>query len=58
MQHNRQQAVQFGPYRVFPGQRLISGSFNLDQADSALDALLSSQKLQANSLAGRWLIVR
>lgn len=40
------------------GQRLISGSFNLDQADSALDALLSSQKLQANSLAGRWLIVR
>jgi len=40
------------------GQRLVSGSFNLDQADSALDALLSSQKLRADSLAGRWLIVR
>lgn len=40
------------------GQRLVSGSFNLDQADNALDALLSSQKLRADSLAGRWLIVR
>lgn len=40
------------------GQRLISGSFNLDQSDSALDALLSSQKLRAHAVAGRWLIVR
>lgn len=40
------------------GQRLVSGSFNLDQADSALDALLSSQNLRAHSVAGRWLIVR
>ena len=40
------------------GQRPVSGSFNLDQADSALDALLSSQKLRAHAVAGRWLIVR
>lgn len=40
------------------GQRRISGSFNLDQADSALDALISSQKLQADSLLGHWIIVR
>lgn len=40
------------------GQRLVSGSFNLDQSDSALDALLSSQKLRAHAVAGRWLIVR
>lgn len=40
------------------GQRRVSGSFNLDQADSALDALLGSQKLRGDSIAGRWLIVR
>lgn len=40
------------------GQRLVSGSFNLDQADSALDALLASQKLRGDSIAGHWLIVR
>lgn len=40
------------------GGRLVSGSFNLDQADSALDALLGSQKLRGDTLAGRWLIVR
>ena len=40
------------------GQRPVSGSFNLDQADNALDALLSSQKLRAHSVAGHWLIVR
>ena len=40
------------------GQRRVSGSFNLDQADSALDALLSSQKLRADAVLGHWLIVR
>ncbi|MFJ4050892.1 FecR family protein [Pseudomonas hunanensis] len=40
------------------GQRRVSGSFNLDQADSALDALVSSQQLQAHTLLGRWLIIR
>ena len=40
------------------GQRRVSGSFNLDQADSALDALLSSQKLRADALLGHWIIVR
>ncbi|GLO15402.1 iron dicitrate transporter FecR [Pseudomonas putida] len=40
------------------GQRRVSGSFNLDQADSALDALISSQQLQAHALLGHWLIIR
>ncbi|MDR2315106.1 MAG: FecR domain-containing protein [Pseudomonas sp.] len=40
------------------GQRLVSGSFNLDNADSALDALVSSQQLQAHPLLGHWLIIR
>ena len=40
------------------GQRLVSGSFNLDHADSAFDALVSSQQLQAHALLGHWLIIR
>lgn len=40
------------------GERLISGSFNLDQADNALDALANSQKLQVSTLAGQLIIVR
>lgn len=40
------------------GQRLVSGSFNLDQADNAFDALITSQKLNANNFAGQWIIVR
>lgn len=40
------------------GQRRISGSFNLDQAGSAMDALISSQQLQMSSLFGRVLIIR
>lgn len=40
------------------GQRRVSGSFNLDQADSAFDALVSSQKLRADALLGHWIIVR
>lgn len=40
------------------GQRRVSGSFNLDKADSALDALVSSQQLQAHALLGHWLIIR
>lgn len=40
------------------GQRRVSASFNLDQADNAFDALISSQKLQADSLLGHWIIVR
>ena len=32
------------------GQRRVSGSFNLDQADTAFDALISSQKLRADAL--------
>ncbi|MBK5003079.1 DUF4880 domain-containing protein [Pseudomonas sp. S31] len=40
------------------GERLVSGSFNLDRADSALDALLATQQLQAHALLGHLLIVR
>lgn len=40
------------------GQRRVSGSFNLDKADSALDALVSSQQLQVHPLLGHWLIIR
>ncbi|MNE96794.1 fec operon regulator FecR [compost metagenome] len=40
------------------GRRLVSGSFNLDQADSAIDALARNQNLRINNLAGQWLIVR
>ncbi|MFF7064178.1 FecR domain-containing protein [Pseudomonas sp. NPDC008258] len=40
------------------GQRRVSGSFNLDKADSALDALVSSQQLQAHVVLGHWLIIR
>lgn len=40
------------------GQRRVSGSFNLDRADSALDALISTQQLQAHALLGHWLIIR
>ena len=40
------------------GQRRVSGSFNLDQAESALDALVTSQQLQAHALLGHWLIIR
>lgn len=40
------------------GQRRVSGSFNLDQADTAFDALISSQKLRADALLGHWIIVR
>lgn len=40
------------------GARLVSGSFNLDRADSALDALVSSQQLQAHAVLGHWLIIR
>lgn len=40
------------------GQRLVSGSFNLDQAGSALDALATSQQLQLSSVFGRLLIIR
>lgn len=40
------------------GQRRVSGSFNLDQADSALDALVNSQQLQTHTLLGHWLIIR
>jgi ferric-dicitrate binding protein FerR (iron transport regulator) len=40
------------------GQRLVSGSFNLDQAASALDALATSQHLQLSSVFGRLLIIR
>ncbi|MFS0827790.1 FecR family protein [Pseudomonas phoenicis] len=39
-------------------RRSVSGSFNLDQPDAALDALLSQQHLQAHSVLGRWVIVR
>ncbi|MGE8408960.1 MAG: ATP-binding protein [Pseudomonas sp.] len=42
MQHNRQQAVQFGPYRVFPGQRLISENDRpLRLGRRAMDILLA-----------------
>lgn len=40
------------------GQRRVSGSFNLDQADTAFDALITSQKLRADALLGHWIIVR
>jgi len=40
------------------GQRTISASFNLHQIDSALDALISSQKLRTTALTRRVLIVR
>lgn len=40
------------------GRRLVSGSFNLDQADTALDALASTQNLRINNVAGQWIIVR
>lgn len=40
------------------GQRTISASFNLNQVDSALDALISSQKLRTTALTRRVLIVR
>lgn len=40
------------------GQRRVSGSFNLDQADTALDALIRNQKLEVNDLAGQMIIVR
>ncbi|MCW2268229.1 fec operon regulator FecR [compost metagenome] len=40
------------------GRRLVSGSFNLDKADSALDALAQSQNLSINNLAGQLIIVR
>ncbi|NWA68370.1 FecR family protein [Pseudomonas reactans] len=39
-------------------QRPISASFNLKQIDSALDALITTQKLRATSLTRRVLIVR
>ncbi|WP_136478197.1 FecR domain-containing protein [Pseudomonas sp. DG56-2] len=40
------------------GRRLVSGSFNLDQAGAALDALASNQNLHIDNLAGQWIIVR
>ncbi len=40
------------------GQRRVSGSFNLGNTDSALDALISNQQLQAHTLLGHWLIIR
>ncbi|CNL29386.1 Uncharacterised protein [Mycobacterium tuberculosis] len=39
-------------------QRPISASFNLQQIDSAVDALISAQKLRTTSLTRRVLIVR
>ncbi|RWU25617.1 peptide ABC transporter substrate-binding protein [Pseudomonas alkylphenolica] len=40
------------------GQKRVSGSFNLDQASTAFEALISSQQLKANHLAGQLIIVR
>ncbi|NWD25627.1 FecR family protein [Pseudomonas yamanorum] len=40
------------------GQRTINASFNLNQVDSALDALISTQKLRTTALTRRILIVR
>nr|WP_256344412.1 FecR domain-containing protein [Pseudomonas sp. F8002] len=40
------------------GQRTISARLNLNQVDSALDALISSQKLRITALTRRVLIVR
>lgn len=39
------------------GRQPVSGSFNLDRADSAFDALVSSRQLQAHTLLGQWLII-
>ena len=39
------------------GRQPVSGSFNLDRAGSALDALVSSRQLQAHTLLGHWLII-
>ncbi|MCY1250695.1 hypothetical protein D9M72_643540 [compost metagenome] len=40
------------------GRRPVSGSFNLDQAGSAIDALARNQNLSVSHLAGQWIIVR
>lgn len=40
------------------GQRTINARLNLNQVDSALDALISSQKLRTTALTRRVLIVR
>jgi len=40
------------------GKRTISARFNRNQVDSALDALISSQKLRTTALTRRVLIVR
>jgi len=40
------------------GRRLVSGSFNLDKADNALDALAQSQDLNIHNLAGQLILVR
>ncbi|MDD1014429.1 FecR family protein [Pseudomonas rubra] len=40
------------------GRRRVSGSFNLDQAGSAIDALARTQNLNVSNLAGQWIIVR
>lgn len=40
------------------GQRRVSGSFNLDEPGTALDALIASQHLQISELLGHWLIIR
>ncbi|QBF25131.1 FecR family protein [Pseudomonas tructae] len=40
------------------GRRRVSGSFNLDQAGSAIDALARTQNLNVSNLAGQWVIVR
>ncbi|MOA62495.1 fec operon regulator FecR [compost metagenome] len=39
------------------GQRPVSGSFNLDQASSAINALARNLNLSVSSLAGQWIIV-
>ncbi len=40
------------------GRRLVSGTFNLDQAQTSLNALASNQNLRINTVAGQWIIVR
>ncbi|QVM96045.1 FecR family protein [Pseudomonas sp. SORT22] len=40
------------------GRRPVSGSFNLDQAATAIDALARTQNLNVSNLAGQWIIVR
>lgn len=40
------------------GRQRVSGSFNLDQADNALNALASSHNLHISKLFGQWIIVR